>query len=112
MRIVIDIPEVFYEALRKTDEIIRGQRSGKTLMSVIYNAVSQGIPLPKGHGRLIDADALKAEIMQWQRDISNPEAKRGARLAEAHYQDLINKSPTIIEADKAESEGEVLKCLD
>ena len=52
MKLIIDIPEVFYEALRKTDEIISGQRSGKTLMSVIYNAVANGIPL----------DDLRAEI--------------------------------------------------
>ena len=58
MQIVIDIPAVFYEALKKTDEITSGQRSGKTLMSVIYNAVANGIPLPEKHGDLLDADEL------------------------------------------------------
>lgn len=84
MQIVIDIPEVFYEALRKTDEIISGQRSGKTLMSVIYNAVAQGIPLPKGHGRLIDADALN------RKDVNCANVPMN----------FIDTAPTIIEADK------------
>ena len=84
MQIVIDIPEVFYEALRKTYEIISGQRSGKTLMSVIYNAVAQGIPLPKGHGRLIDADALN------RKDVNCANVPMN----------FIDTAPTIIEADK------------
>lgn len=56
MHIMIDIPEAYYEALRKTDVIVSGQRSGKTLLSVIYNAIANGIQLPKGHGDLIDRD--------------------------------------------------------
>lgn len=82
MQIVIKIPEVFYEALRKTDRILGGQRSGKTLMSVIYNAVAKGTPLPKGHGRLID-----------EKDLS---------LMTVHMIDgmFVCDAPTIIEADK------------
>ena len=45
MKLIIDIPEVYYEALSKTEEIISSQRSGKTLMSVIYSAVGNGTPL-------------------------------------------------------------------
>ena len=52
MKLIIDIPEVYYEALSKTEEIISSQRSGKTLMSVIYSAVGNGTPL----------DSIKAEI--------------------------------------------------
>ena len=47
MQIVIDIPEVFYEALKETDKIVSGQRSGKSLTSVIFDAVANGTPLPK-----------------------------------------------------------------
>lgn len=52
VKLIIEIPEVYYEALSKTEEIISSQRSGKTFMSVIYSAVAHGIPL----------DDLKAEI--------------------------------------------------
>ncbi len=97
MQIVIDIPKVFYEALRKTDMIVSGQRSGKTLMSVIYSAVANGTPLPKGHGRLIDADKLEP------RDIS-PEAWYSPMWGFELFD--IEDAPTIIEADKESEEQE------
>ena len=45
VKLIIEIPKDYYEALSKTEEIISSQRSGKTLMSVIYSAVAHGIPL-------------------------------------------------------------------
>ena len=51
MQIVIDIPEDVYIA-RKYGEI------SPWVTGTILEAVEQGTPLPKGHGRLIDADAL------------------------------------------------------
>lgn len=53
-----------------------------------YEAVLQGIVLPKGHGRLIDADALKIS-----------ENYDGIDAMNAVY-----SASTIIEADKMESE--------
>ena len=92
MKLIIEIPEVYYESLRKTDVIISGQRSGKTLMSVIFNAVTNGIPLPKGHGRLIDENDL------WFEDIDD---------ISCVTQRNVENAPTIIEADKAESEEQI-----
>ena len=100
MKLIIDIPEVYYEALRKTDEIISGQRNGKTLMSVIYDAVGNGTPLPKGHGRLIDADAIKPKFCN-----SNIYNKYGEKGFWYYSVKDMNDAPTIIEADKKESEG-------
>ena len=59
MQIIIDIPEVYYEALSKTEEIIPSQRSGKTLMSVIYSAVGNGTPL----------DKIRKEVMEYIDDL-------------------------------------------
>ena len=92
MKLIIEIPEVYYESLRKTDVIISGQRSGKTLMSGIFNAVTNGIPLPKGHGRLIDENDL------WFEDIDD---------ISCVTQRNVENAPTIIEADKAESEEQI-----
>ena len=50
MQIVIDIPEDFYKEIKMYGA-----------MSVIHKAVLDGIVLPKGHGRLIDADALSGQ---------------------------------------------------
>ena len=93
IELVIKIPEVYYEALRKTDMMVSGQRSGKTLMSVIYNAVANGTLLPKGHGRLIDADELKKEYphdTDWDYPVNT----------NSYVVESIDNSHTIIEADK------------
>ena len=50
MQIVIDIPEEDYIRLR--DEGMFGN------VTTFKRAVRESTPLPKGHGRLIDADAL------------------------------------------------------
>lgn len=45
MEIVINIPEEDYEYLKSHNE------------SGLYNAILNGTPLPKGHGRIADMDA-------------------------------------------------------
>ena len=63
----------------------------KQLDEIIYNS----IPLPKGHGRLIDADAYKEKIFRVfpcnDRDDQN--IRRSTEMA-------ILSAPTIVEADK------------
>jgi len=61
VKLIIEIPKDYYEALSKTKEIISSQRSGKTLMSIIYSAVANGIPL----------DDVKAEIEDLDRYYDN-----------------------------------------
>lgn len=60
------------------------------------NALEKATPLPKGHGRLIDADAINIH------DVSPAYGMEVYGVT----QDDIEYEPTIIEADKAESEGE------
>lgn len=45
MKLLIEIPEEIFEALRKAAAIISGQRSGKSLTSIIFDAVAKGTPL-------------------------------------------------------------------
>lgn len=63
---------------------------GNSVMRKIIN----GTPLPKGHGRLIDADALKKKH-HWTDD-----------FYETEYVEVedIDDAPTIIEADKEGAE--------
>jgi hypothetical protein len=99
--LVIKIPEDYYEALRKTDLIISGIRSEETLMSVIYGAVAKGTPLSKGHGRLIDADALIKKMEEREEKLKDDRSMWETASVETAL-DMF--APTIIEADKAESE--------
>lgn len=77
MQIVIDIPEEMYQ------NVLNG-----TYCGTLYEELKNGTPLPKGHGRLIDADALNF-----------------ADIDSANYgSNYIRIAPTIIEADKAGEE--------
>lgn len=88
MQIVIDIPESILNTIQADEMISREQ------LAVLQMHILNGTPLPKGHGRLIDADAL----LDTDRLIVDS--------MKCHYipmMDIYN-APTIIEADRAESE--------
>ena len=58
MQIVIDICEYTYKGILKGKEVDIDETE-------VINAVKNGVVLPKGHGRMIDADAfIKAECSQ------------------------------------------------
>lgn len=83
MKIVIDIPEKWY-IYAKFNDIENGSMVSKGIL----DAVGNGTPLPKGHGRLIDADALYDQF----------------EYADYDFEETLEYAPTILEADKAESE--------
>ena len=87
MKIVIDIPETVYS------EFIAGTQSMKNDV-IILNAVFDGTPLPKGHGRLIDSDMFLARNAYFA-DKDFIDSKYGDTL-----KDLVDREPTVIEADK------------
>ena len=74
MQIVIDIPEAKVKDPASID------------LFYMVGAIKNGIPLPKGHGRLIDADALKNE---WKNGFYK-------KIVDA----LMDDAPTIVEADR------------
>lgn len=78
MKIVIDIPEERYKDIQRIAEVQIGLARFQTAEQIIAN----GTPLPKNHGRLIDAD-----------DVTD---------FEGHY--ITTDAPTIIEADKENKE--------
>lgn len=57
----------------------------KPEIDIVAEAIANGIPLPKGHGRLIDANEVKERLT---------DAKDG------YARHVIDSTPTIIEADK------------
>lgn len=89
MQIVIDIKDDdYYDIIGDTPYIFIGEYT----MREIINAVKNDTPLPKGHGRLIDADAFGKELH---------------RYTEAPYQyalKVFNDAPIIIEADRSGKE--------
>jgi hypothetical protein len=89
IELVIKIPKDSYEAT------CNGCMLPPDVENVV-NAIKNGTPLPKGHGRLIDIDKLKQELIneEWITD------NDGGGL-----ENIVDEAPTIIEADK-ESDSE------
>ena len=103
MQLVIEIDKDYYEIIKH--EVEHGHDFKP------YNLIANGIPLPKGHGRLIDADELK-QTLQNHHDFfifaygSINKFRQLASLSDKVRTDEINTSiaevlnaPTIIEAD-------------
>ena len=84
IELVIKMPEEVYKQFRKDQK----QKYVSAMIST--DIIANGTPLPKGHGRLIDADELLKE---------HPKMDTYAFPSTA-----IESAPTIIEADKAKSE--------
>ena len=79
MQIVIDIPKVMF--INAKSDLLFGA-------DILVNAIKNGTPLPKGHGRLIDADSLPLHAI----DDAN------------HGSNYIRIAPTIIEAESEDKE--------
>ena len=91
MQIVIDIDEKVYNDFK--DAYRRGYCGRMIDLDIIIN----GTILPKGHGRLIDADAIKPRFCN-----SNIYLKYGEKGFWYYSVKDVNDTPTIIEADKEE----------
>ena len=80
MKIVIDIDEEIYKNIQSGNFWLD---SGLSLSNA-YDFIKNGTPLPRGHGRLIDADAM------WDIYHSN----------DYDFYEALDDAPTILEADK------------
>lgn len=85
IELVIKIPEEYYKSIK---EIPVEQSTADMLI------IKNGTPLPKGHGDLIDGDALRKEILSWGMNDYEP----------SDFIDEIDMADVIIEADKENKE--------
>lgn len=89
MQIVIDIENEDYKRIQDISDVFN------SLTSRTYSAIKNGTPLPKGHGRLIDADDFKKNVCTYQ--------QTGCGSCK-HSLCCPEDVPTIIEADKESEE--------
>ena len=94
MKLIIDIPEEVKETFDKADDI---NFCFYDYNSVIGKAIRNGTPLPKGCGRLIDAEKLTHRIKYGDVDDVMNEDWDGLYDSVMSY---IENAETIIEADK------------
>ena len=86
VKLIVEIPKEHYDDMKASN----------CWWSGLKKCVMNGIPLPKGHGRLIDADALNARMEQRMNEIGDDESIwESSNVATA----LDIFAPTIIEAD-------------
>lgn len=100
MQIVIDLPENEYRWIIKSDETIFANVTSKECM---LNAIKNGIPLPKGHGKLFDAREYENSIRKHYFD--NATVIRCTEIA-------LGDAQTILEADKEEKQNEKTQIQD
>lgn len=79
MQVLIEIPDEEYKKISNSNPSYADDFS-------IYYAIKNGVSLPKGHGRLIDAERLLTVIHR--------------NTVGDLFDQLIDMQPTIIEADK------------
>ena len=87
MEIIIKIDDERYKDIQRIAEVQLDRGRFQTAEQVIAN----GVPLPKGHGRLIDADKLEFEKCTLETDSS-------ISFYMIDKEDVDN-APTIIEAE-------------
>ena len=83
IELVIKIPKRCYDYIRKYEHIANSD------VSDIKDAIINGTPLPKGHGRLGDLDALREEVSSWGMNDYEP----------SDFTDAIDQVDAIIKAD-------------
>ena len=93
MKLIIDIDEKRFGDIQRIASIQMRRRS-LTCEQIIAN----GTPLPKEHGKLIDADAGLEGLRKME--VVDEKDKQSVRFAILEYENAL----TIIEADKTESE--------
>ena len=84
MQIVIEITDRMYEAIKQDHVPID-----------IGRFIRNGTPLPKGHGRLIDADELVKNIVKEYGVNNIHELPQDIKM---FYDKFINSAPTILDA--------------
>ena len=105
MQIIIDISKHIYEHAKERSEDSNDEWDA-------MRAIANGTPLPKGHGRLIDADEALIAMGTWEKFgytetgylVRNP---GNDYVPYVHYADMVKAVsglPTIIEADRGEEE--------
>lgn len=83
MKIVIDIDENDYK---------RYKDYPMCYPEGVFKIIGNGTPLPKNHGRLIDADKLKmTTITRWNGDVDF-----------VVYKEELDNAPTVIESEEEE----------
>ena len=96
MQIVINIDDEDYDDIILTENIIN-----LGVLLDLREVVRKGTPLPEGHGRLIDADALEKKMCDREEELGDDRALWESSAVSVA---LNMFAPTIIEAESEDLE--------
>ncbi|MBQ9302736.1 hypothetical protein [Butyrivibrio sp.] len=95
----VNIPEELYEAYKGRPPML-----GDAGMDMIAQSIANGVPLPKGHGRIGDLDIAYEAIKDYQdtiRSVGKFDADKASTLTLlGRCKELINGVDAVIAADK------------
>jgi hypothetical protein len=97
MQLVINIDEEIYKRVLPYKDVPVISNLANDFPEITH-AIANGVPLPKEHGRLIDADELYGDF------IDGTEGYDCQTWNRSEIGDVIEYAPTIIEADRSEEE--------
>jgi len=95
MKMVIDIDEDTYKYMQSRCQYQNKGDKGLSKFEKVGVAIKNGIPLPKGHGKIIDYGYVVDAIDDWV----NAEEYRYTNATD-YLRKRVANTPTIIEADK------------
>ena len=93
MRLIIDISEYNVEYIKNAYGI------PQDINMIIAEAIINGKQIPTPHGRLIDADALIADLVKYQ-NMLDPESRENARVLSVKSYLTLARGEAIIEAEE------------
>jgi len=101
MQIVIDIDDEYVLSDIKNRSLEAESETDKVIINALYN----GTPLPKGHGKLIDENYLLCILQCEEYDTCTWRNCDDCNRVKCIRQHDILEAPAIIEADTRESDG-------
>lgn len=93
MQVVINIENGLYEWVHRQLDVDEG-------WSMVQDAIMSGTVLPRGHGKLIDANAFLKDNEAYTGFILDSRFFGGKNAYKDTLEDLINEADAIIEADR------------
>lgn len=99
MKIVINIPEEIYSYVNTQWKDIPKNDSP---ISIICNAVIDGVPLPKGHGDLVDRDAINDRFYNIWKELESYSNKPTYKKLLDRWSMCMDTAQPVIEADEEE----------
>ena len=94
IELVIKIPEEMYKWVCDVNKFSNDYGTADFI-----DLIKNGTPLPKGHGRLVDADALEKKMCDREEELGDDRALWESSAVSVAL-DMF--APTIIEADRSE----------